>query len=61
MSKATGHVLGSLPKNELSLHMFPKLIFVKSRYTYFPEHLLNGYIYTISTKSAFKNYYLKKL
>ena len=39
MSKATGNVTGSLPKNELSLQMFPKPIVVKFRCTYFPEHL----------------------
>ena len=39
MSKAVGNVPGSLPKNGLSLHMFPKLMAVKFRCTYFPEHL----------------------
>ena len=50
MSKATGHVPGSLPNNELSLDMFPKLIVVKFRCTYFPEHL-SDYIYTVYSEN----------
>ena len=38
MSKATGHITGSLPKNDFSLHMFAKLKVVKFRCTYFLEH-----------------------
>ena len=47
MNKATGHVPGSLPKNELSLHMFPKIINV---IPLFSRTSLSGYIHTISTK-----------
>ena len=39
MGKATGLAHTVKPKNELSLHMLPKLIVVKFSGTYFPEHL----------------------